>query len=71
MTQDLLRRVVAAVREGEDETIRRLLERLAEVADAAALLLLRKLLTEDLEDGQADEGVPALPDDPAPLRLVP
>lgn len=70
VTQLLIQKLVAAVREGEDETIRRLIERLADVADAPALLLLRELLNEDLVDNCSEEVVPALPDYRGPERPV-
>ncbi|MFD4628280.1 hypothetical protein ACFVYR_00040 [Streptomyces sp. NPDC058284] len=49
VTQDIIRRLVAAVRQGDDESVRTVLERLSEVADTSALLLLGERLNEDLE----------------------
>ncbi|MGQ4434197.1 hypothetical protein [Streptomyces sp. SAS_260] len=61
VTQELFRRAVAAVRDGEDENVRTLLERLADVADTRALLLLREQLNKDLTDDDSADVTPALP----------
>ncbi|MBK3643700.1 hypothetical protein [Streptomyces sp. MBT33] len=47
---DMICGIVTAVRDGDDARIRTLLERLATVADTAALLLLHSRLNEDLHE---------------------